>query len=113
MVVTLATSLLVTLAAGAVAIWLDDWSALSPREIGLLGLCAVLIFLGYYGVLAGVRVGDVSFIAPFRYTGMIWAIGAGWIVFSEAPDGWAGFGMAVIAAAGVYTWYRERKVKAG
>ena len=58
------------------------------------------------------RVGDVSFVAPFRYTAMIWAILLGLLVFGDIPDQWTSLGMAVIAGAGLYTWLRERRVAA-
>lgn len=110
MLVAFITSLMVTLAAGAVSVWLNRWTALSPGQTGFLALAALFIFVGYYCAIAAMRVGDVSFVAPFRYTALIWAILMGWLVFGDIPSGWTSLGMAVIAGAGLYTWMRERKV---
>ena len=32
------------------------------------------------------RVGDISFVAPFRYTALLWAILLGYLVFGDVPD---------------------------
>ncbi len=112
LLVAFVTSLVITFAAGLVSVWLNRWMALSAGQAGYLALAAVFIFVGYYCAIAAMRVGDVSFVSPFRYTAMIWAILLGWLVFRDIPSGWTSLGMAVIAGAGLYTWMRERKVAA-
>jgi S-adenosylmethionine uptake transporter len=112
LLVAFVTSLVITSAAGLVSVWLNRWTALSAGQAGYLALAAVFIFVGYYCAIAAMRVGDVSFVSPFRYTAMIWAILLGWLVFGDIPGGWTSLGMAVIAGAGLYTWTRERKVAA-
>lgn len=110
LLVAFVTSLVITVAAGLVSVWLNRWTALAPGQTGFLALAAVFIFVGYYCAIAAMRVGDVSFVSPFRYTGLLWAILLGWLVFGDVPNGWASVGMAVIAGAGLYTWMRERKL---
>ena len=56
------------------------------------------------------RVGEISFISPFRYTILIWAIILGFVVFGDIPDGWTLFGSAIVVLMGIYTFYRERKI---
>jgi drug/metabolite transporter (DMT)-like permease len=107
------TSAVITAAAGVVSVWLNRWDALSLGQAGLLALAAVFIFVGYYCAIAAMRVGEVSFVSPFRYTSMIWAILLGLLVFGDIPDRWSSLGMAVIAGAGLYTWLRERKAATG
>ncbi len=112
MLVAFITSLAITTASGLVSVWLNRWTALSPGQAGFLALAAVFIFVGYYCAIAAMRVGDVSFVAPFRYTAMIWAILLGLMVFGDVPNKWTSLGMVIIAGAGLYTWLRERKVAA-
>ena len=57
------------------------------------------------------RTGEISFIAPFRYTSLLWAIGIGMLFFAEQPDIWMITGVGVIVASGLYTFYRENKRK--
>ena len=56
------------------------------------------------------RVGEVSFVTPFRYMRMLFALVAGIVVFDESPDTLTLVGAAIIIASGVYTLLRERKI---
>ncbi|MFN3937650.1 MAG: DMT family transporter [Gemmobacter sp.] len=77
-----------------------DWLLLSG---GLaLGLAA------YFCLISANRIGEVSFIAPFRYSRIVFGLGAGMAIFGERLDGWMLAGAALIAAAGLYTFFRER-----
>ena len=62
----------------------------------------------YYFSVQTMRVGDVSFIAPFRYTGLIWALILGWLVFGDWPVPSTLAGASIVAATGLFTLYRER-----
>ena len=57
------------------------------------------------------RVGDVSAVAPFRYTGLVWALLLGWVVFDTWPDTLTLIGSGVIVGAGVFSLLRERPKK--
>ena len=54
------------------------------------------------------RVGEASFGATFRYTSLVWAILMGIVVFGDFPDGLTLLGCFIVAAAGIYSLYRER-----
>ena len=41
-------------------------------------------------------------VAPFDYTGLIWATVLGWVFWREAPDALAYLGAAFIAGSGIY-----------
>jgi drug/metabolite transporter (DMT)-like permease len=56
------------------------------------------------------RVGDISFASPFRYTNLIWAIVIGFVVFGDPLDGGMLMGGGIIVVMGIYTFYRERKL---
>ena len=74
--------------AGAVILYpLGGWTPLSWRALGLLALAAVLLLIGYQCVIMALRTGDISAIAPFRYTALLWAMLLGYLVFGDRPDG--------------------------
>lgn len=73
----------------------------------------MLLLIGYQFIVKAMRVGDISFIAPFRYMSLLWAIALGFIVFGDVPDVAMIVGSAIIVASGVYTLYRERVVGHG
>ncbi|TDE33446.1 DMT family transporter [Antarcticimicrobium sediminis] len=72
---------------------------------------AVLLgVLSYYAIVAAMRVGEVSFVTPFRYFRLLFALGVGIVVFDEHPDTLMLVGAAIIVGSGVYTVWRERRV---
>jgi S-adenosylmethionine uptake transporter len=58
------------------------------------------------------RVGEISAIAPFRYSSLLWALVLGWLVFGDWPDAITLLGAAVVVSSGLFTLYRERQIKA-
>lgn len=108
LLVSLATSCVVTVVAGALALS-DAWRPVAPDQLARLAAAAAALFIGYmFGVMA-MRVGEISVVSPFRYTSMIWAIAIGVVAFGEVPDAFTLWGAAIIIAAGIYTFYRERR----
>ncbi len=65
--------------------------------------------VGYWAITAAMRLGDVSVVAPFRYTRIIFALIVGAIVFGERPDMWTLVGVAITIAAGLYAFLREQR----
>lgn len=105
--VALISAAAVTASAGVAAVT-EDWVVPSPAAAGLLVGAAVCVFGGYlFGVLA-VRRGDLGFVAPFRYTGLLWALILGVAVFGEWPDAATLAGGAIVVATGLYAFHRER-----
>lgn len=64
----------------------------------------------YYGIVAAMRVGEVSFVTPFRYARLLFALVIGVSVFGESPDALTLIGAAIIVASGIYTVWRERRL---
>lgn len=89
-----------------------DWVPLDLR-LGLLVACAaVFVFFGYLFSVMVMRTGEVSFSAPFRYTGLVWALVLGWLVFDHWPTPLTMLGAGIVVASGLFTFHRERVVKA-
>ncbi|MEE4188974.1 MAG: DMT family transporter [Roseobacter sp.] len=107
LMVTFCSSLAVLLVAGGASV-ATDWVALTPRLAMLLIASSVFIVGGYLFSVLVMRSGDIAYIAPFRYTGLIWALVLGWLVFGEWPSSVTLIGAGIIVATGVFTLYRER-----
>ena len=93
--------------------WVFDtpWIMPSPKIWGMLGASIVIAVLAYYAVVAAMRVGEISFVTPFRYTRLVFALFIGVLVFKEEPDTMTLIGSAIIVASGIYTVCRERHLK--
>jgi drug/metabolite transporter (DMT)-like permease len=107
LIVALAAAVAVTLL-GAGMTLVGEWQPVSGRSFALLAGASVFIVAGYLFSIMVMRVGEISFIAPFRYTALIWAIVLGIFVFKDYPDGWMLTGSAIVIGMGTYTFYRER-----
>ncbi len=70
-----------------------------------LGGCSVL---GQMSNIHGFRIGEASAIVPFDYVRLIFAAVLGVLVFAEWPHLHTVLGAAIIVAAALYTWNRNR-----
>ncbi len=107
MVVTLATSLAVTVSFG-VASAVQGWVPVTPTSGAMIASAAVFVLLGYLFSVMVMRVGEVGFVAPFRYSSLIWALALGWFVFGDWPDALTMAGAALIVGAGLFTLFRQK-----
>ncbi len=89
----------------------EQWQPMGPREIGYLAVAACFFSLAVYLAVLAFRGIDVSVVAPFRYTFLIWAAVAGYLFFSELPDRWSLAGAALIVGSGLYTLHRETRLR--
>ncbi len=83
-----------------------------PQGLALLAGDAVFAILGYHALTSAMRTGEVSFVTPFRYTRLVFAMILAVLVFHERPDMATLIGAGLIAASGVYTILRGNRVKA-
>lgn len=74
----------------------------------MLLLGGVSIGIGQMALLAAIRNGKASQVAPAAYSQLGWALVIGAVVFGEFPDPVAILGMACIVVAGLVTVLRER-----
>ncbi|MFV0296641.1 MAG: DMT family transporter [Hyphomicrobiaceae bacterium] len=99
-------------AAGGLGLsWLQGWAWPGLGPTALIVFAGLMTLLGHLWMIISLRIGEISAVAPFRYAGIIWAIVVGFIVFREIPDFWSLAGMAVLVAAGLYAFYRERRLQ--
>lgn len=104
------TAIVITSLAG-LATLLGDWQPVSLRTAGFLGTASVFIIGGYLLSIMVMRVGDIAFVAAFRYTALVWAVVLGIAVFGEYPDRWTLIGSAIVVGMGMYTFYREHRLR--
>ena len=75
---------------------------------GLAGL------VGYSALTKAMRTGEVSVVAPFRYSRLLIALVFAYLIFGERPDALTLIGATLIVGSGVYTLVRSgRKDRAG
>ena len=85
--------------------WPDD-----PMFFLVLSGLTLSTFIVAFTIFKAYQLATASFLAPFTYTDMVWAVIFGFVFFAEWPDAWTLVGAAILIAAGLYVVYRERAV---
>ena len=94
-----------------IALLWTDWVPVSTEDVKLLFLAAGFVSFAYWLSVLVMRNGDISFVAPFRYSGLLWALLVGYWVFEHFPDGFTLLGAGIIIVSGLYMMWRESKHK--
>jgi drug/metabolite transporter (DMT)-like permease len=110
LVITLATSLTIMVVSGLFCLG-TNWQPLDLRSTLLLAAAALFLTGGYFFVIRSTRIGELSVVAPFRYSGLPIALVLGWAVWGDLPNltGWTG--IALLVGAGLYLLHREREAR--
>ncbi|WP_309082771.1 DMT family transporter [Chelativorans sp.] len=88
------------------------WATPSGGDFLLLGMLGVVAMLAHMGMNRSMKLADAATVAPFQYTMLLWAVVFGWAFFGDVPRPAILVGGAIIVAAGLFIFFRERKVKA-
>ncbi|WP_439561276.1 DMT family transporter [Roseinatronobacter sp.] len=96
---------------GLVGAVTETWVMPGAVAWGWLAGTVVFSFIGYYLIVLAMRTGELTFVAPFRYAGLLSALMLGWFVLDEWPDSLTFVGGGVVVITGIYTLYRERRHK--
>ncbi len=86
------------------------WKPMTMGDLAALSGAAAFILIGYVFIIAAMRSGDISVVAPFRYSAVLWALGLGFLIWGEVPDSMTVLGTVIIIATGIYTFLRERRL---
>ncbi|MEO0372979.1 MAG: DMT family transporter [Pseudomonadota bacterium] len=108
MLVVLANSATIMVVFGLMT-WPADWVEMTPDTWALTIGAALFIILAYLFSILVMRVAEISFVAPFRYTGLLWALILGYVVFGDWPAPLTLLGAGIVVASGLFTLYRETR----
>jgi len=86
---------------------MGTWAPMNFSQILTLLCASLFLFFGYQFIVLSMRSGEIAYVVPYRYTGLLWAILFGYLVFDEVPDKYMLLGSAIVVAMGLYTLYRE------
>jgi len=89
-----------------------NWAPMSLAQFGLIFAGALFLMIGYLAMVFAMRFGDIAAISPFRYVALVFGILYGFLFFGEVPQPIMLLGAFIIVASGLYSFLRERKVRA-
>ena len=103
----------VTSAGIVLALVSGDTLQIPPVPVVLRLAGAAIVGVVAYGALTqAMRSGEIGFVAPFRYTRLVFALILAVVIFAERPDQLTLIGGAVIVGSGLYSLLRQQR-KAG
>jgi len=79
-----------------------DWRPVEITQVAWLSASAVLISSAFFFLVSAVRLGELSFIAPFSFTGTLIAVVYGIVVWNELLGPPMILGIALIIVSGLY-----------
>lgn len=109
---TLTLTLMSAASAGAAGFALapfETWIPMQAAEVAILAASAASLTAGYALITIAMRTGEIAAAMPFRYAGIIFALGASYLIWGDLPDWLSLLGVAIVVAAGLYTLERERR----
>ena len=86
------------------------WKVPSSVDLMIFAGIGILGGVGQILLTSSYRHAELSTVAPFEYTSMLWTLILGWLVFDEVPDALILLGAGIVAAAGVFVIWRERRL---
>jgi drug/metabolite transporter (DMT)-like permease len=88
------------------------WVMPSLSDWGLLAGFGIATATGFFSYAEAYRKAPASFIAPFEYSAMIWAVLFGWWIFGDVPVQTTLIGSTVIIGSGLFlAWWEHRQHK--
>ena len=90
---------------------LKAFQPITAAQTGWIVLGSVFLVGGYLFTVMSLRGTEVAYTAPFRYTLIVYALILGYVVFGDVPDGWSILGIVLIVGSGLFTLYREQRLK--
>ncbi len=108
--VTLAYTALIGAAATSAAMPFV-WIAPSAPDLALMVAMGVIAAFCHYLIIRAYEQAPASLLAPYGYAEIVTATALGYVVFGDFPDRWTWVGIAVVISGGVYTSFRERRVR--
>lgn len=88
------------------------WVAPSPLDLVLLAALGIVATGAHICVTRALKHADAGVVAPLQYTLLVWAILFGWLVFGDVAQPRMLIGAAIIVAAGLFIFFRERQLGA-
>lgn len=90
---TVGTALIAVILAGSV------WKTPSMDDLMVLTVIGAFGVLSQFSYISALKYGDPSFLAPFEYTRLCFAVPVGFFFFQEIPTVWTIFGSLMIIGA--------------
>jgi drug/metabolite transporter (DMT)-like permease len=83
------------------------WVTPDLADFTLMALSGFLVGISHYLLIEAYRFAEVTLVAPFKYSSLVWAVLLGYMVWGQLPDAWITTGAIIVIASGLYILHRE------
>ncbi|MFI0396163.1 DMT family transporter [Paracoccus jiaweipingae] len=83
------------------------WQPIAAHDLWAFVLIGALGTIAQALLIKAFSMAEAAAVAPFGYTGLLWAGLWGWLFWGTVPDLWTIIGAVIIVIAGLYVWSRE------
>lgn len=97
-------------AGGLLMVVQGGWQPVSAHVAALYLGMTLSVSAALWTMTTAMRIGEISALAPFRYSRIVFALILAFVVFGEVPDLMTWLGVALIVASGLYAFLRERRL---
>jgi drug/metabolite transporter (DMT)-like permease len=108
----LVSSQIMTTAAFGLVMAPFGWVTPPPGDFALMVLFGVLAMGGLACLNLSLKRTAASIVVPYQYTMIVWGVVLGLVVFGDQPRAHVLAGAAIIISAGLFIFFRERRVAA-
>jgi drug/metabolite transporter (DMT)-like permease len=84
-------------------VWPTPFDLFLLASLGALAAFAMVMFASAY------KHAEASFVAPFEYTAMFWAVFYGMTIWGDVPDRYVILGGSLVVVAGLYMLWKDRR----
>ena len=109
LLITVSTAVAVSIGSG-LATLTQTWAPVTDANLLMLFGASVFLSLAYYFLIVAMRSGEMSLVAPFRYSGLLFALLIGYLVWEELPNLMAWTGILLLVVSGLMI-LREENLK--
>ena len=86
-----------------------QWTPIAAEHVSTFILMGVIGTVAHWLLAQAFRYSEVSLLAPFEYTGLVWAIGLGFWLWGDVPTPIMLTGASLIIGSGVYMVQHESR----
>jgi drug/metabolite transporter (DMT)-like permease len=108
LLVTLSTAMSVSLGVGAISLT-QNWVPVTTTEFLMVLGASAFLSTAYYMLIVAMRSGEMSLVAPFRYSGLIFALLIGYVAWGEIPNLLAWLGIFLLVVSGLMILREENR----
>ncbi len=83
------------------------WETPNVNDLALVSLAALVGVVAQMCLIRVYSIAEPSVIGPIEYTGLVWAVLFGYVIWGDVPDVFTMTGGLIIAASGLYIIHRE------